>query len=35
MVFYRFISLIILGREKKCLGAPNTKQDPIVASWGG
>lgn len=35
MVFYKFIFLVILGREEKCLEAPNTKQDPVKEAWGG
>lgn len=35
MFFYRFVFLLILGHEEKCLGTPNTRQDPIEAAWGG
>lgn len=35
MFFHRFIFLVILGHEEKCLGAPNIKRDPIKAAWGG
>lgn len=34
MFFYRFIFLVLLGHEEKCLGAPNTEQDAIKAAWG-